>query len=508
MPGSGSRTPAAQTRYRIAESDLPLLLATYRFLAALVLERAARGQFTEILAWEWPCVVRAHSVAADRRISVKAAARATLTVVENVGNFQRTDDSSWSLLLVSDLGTAPIPGYRGILRLLSPARETAESADSSAETEIVVGTPGLDNNERRPRAWRELLERIVLAQAGDLLRVRVLTWTWVANLIGPGRIDDHNKPPGRSGEVGPHVVFGSHVPTHRLEQLLLLIGRHPCLTVRQLASLLGTGVDRIRTLERQLIHEGLLRTIDVSELPGKRSAVMSETFSTLNLVEITMAGRRRLAGWLGLSSESATRYHGVIGYGRSSLGRRWRLLRTLHHTIGANGVFVALAVAAASARRDGGSDQLAEWRSAAACERRQCKPDGYGCYRRDGRPYGLFLEYDRGTEGRRKYAAKFRAYYRYRDSGQAARDYDGFPTLLFVTTQVSSEERIAAEAMKACTIWGGIPLPVLVTTTSRIASERDGILGRIWRRADVPLVQQSPQLVYWPPLHGTGGLLA
>jgi hypothetical protein len=41
--------------------------------------------------------------------------------------------------------------------------------------------------------------------------------------------------------------------------------------------------------------------------------------------------------------------------------------------------------------------------------------------------HGFFLEYDRGTEPARKYAAKFRAYYRYRDSGQAARDYDGFP---------------------------------------------------------------------------------
>ena len=104
-----------------------------------------------------------------------------------------------------------------------------------------------------------------------------------------------------------------------------------------------------------------------------------------------------------------------------------RLLRALAHTLGANAVFVAFATAAEAVRRAGGDDELAEWRSAAACERRRCKPDGYGCYVRNGVAHGFFLEYDRGTEPARKYAAKFRAYYRYRDSGQAARDYDGFP---------------------------------------------------------------------------------
>jgi Replication-relaxation len=74
----------------------------------------------------------------------------------------------------------------------------------------------------------------------------------------------------------------------------------------------------------------------------------------------------------------------------------------LAHTVGANGVFVEFAVAADAVRQHGGSDLLAEWRSAAACERRHCKPDGYGCYVRDGVPYGFFVEYDRGTERARK----------------------------------------------------------------------------------------------------------
>ena len=88
---------------------------------------------------------------------------------------------------------------------------------------------------------------------------------------------------------------------------------------------------------------------------------------------------------------TATRYHGFIGSARSQTGRRRRLLRT----------FVAFAMAADRVRRDGGTDQLLESRSAASCERRNCKPDGYGYYVRDGVAYGFFLEYDRGTESSR-----------------------------------------------------------------------------------------------------------
>ena len=84
-------------------------------------------------------------------------------------------------------------------------------------------------------------------------------------------------------------------------------------------------------------------------------------------------------------------------------------------------------------RTRGGDDALEEWRSAAACARGGFRPDGYGCYRRDGVRYGFFLEYDRGTERAREYAAKLRAYYRYR-AGRADRDYAGFPALLVVTT--------------------------------------------------------------------------
>ena len=211
--------------------------------------------------------------------------------------------------------------------------------------------------------------------------------------------DGENERASRDTEGGPLAGFASRAPRHLYEQLLLLIGRHPCLSATQLASLIGASAGRIRRIQIQLIQDGLLRRIGIDELPDRTSAIGLEEFSRLNLMEITRAGRRTLMGWLGLNSDAALRYHGVFGNGRGSAGRRRRLLRTLRHTIGVNSVFVALAVAAANAVDAGGTDYLVEWRSAVACERRQCKPDGYGCYRRDGRSYGFFLEY---CERRRK----------------------------------------------------------------------------------------------------------
>jgi hypothetical protein len=235
----------------------------------------------------------------------------------------------------------------------------------------------------------------------------------------------------------------------------------------------------------------------MEEFPTVAVGWSQNAFSDLGLVEITLAGRRRIAAALGLDPRTATRYHGLIGAGRSQAGRRRRLLLALDHTLGANAVFVAFATAACAVRRGGGIDDLLEWRGAAACERNYCKPDGYGCYVRNGVAHGFFLEYDRGTESTRTYLAKFRAYYRYRDSRQADRDYAGFPTLLFVTTQPHAEERIADAAHRAWFLRGTEPLAVLITTTSRISSNREAILGRIWRRPGQVGATADDVLQYW-----------
>jgi hypothetical protein len=79
--------------------------------------------------------------------------------------------------------------------------------------------------------------------------------------------------------------------------------------------------------------------------------------------------------------EPIPRYHGQWLWRHR---RRWRLLRTLAHTVGTNAAFAGFAVAAEALTRAGGADRLTDWRLAAICERRNCKPDGYACYVREG----------------------------------------------------------------------------------------------------------------------------
>jgi hypothetical protein len=236
-----------------------LLLAAYRLLPAIVLERAAQGQTTELLEWEWPCVM-AQSIPTDASIRVRAGARVILGAGGLAAKSEGAGDGLSQLLLVADLGTVPVLRYRRMLRVLASLRHAGGSAlvESFAEPEIVIATLDPDGTGRRPSAWRELVDRIERTQAG-LLRARVVTWTWVANLTEPVRShgqNHENEHAGRATEGGPLAGFASPAPRHLNEQLLLLIGRHPCLSVTQLASLLGTKADRIRRLQTQLIQDG------------------------------------------------------------------------------------------------------------------------------------------------------------------------------------------------------------------------------------------------------------
>jgi Replication-relaxation len=109
----------------------------------------------------------------------------------------------------------------------------------------------------------------------------------------------------------------------------------------------------------------------------------------------------------------------------------------------------------------------------------------------------VFLEYDRGTERPHQYAAKIRAYYRYRDSGQSARDYSGFPTVLFVTTHPIAELRMAELSRRAAIIRGTEPLPLMTTNMDLILRSPQGILGPIWRTGTPS--ESIPPRRYWLP---------
>jgi hypothetical protein len=194
--------------------------------------------------------------------------------------------------------------------------------------------------------------------------------------------------------------------------------------------------------------------------------------------ELTREGLRETAATLGLPLARAVRLHGLAGGGPEHPSRtRAGLVRCLAHTLGADALFAAMHLVASRNSRGA----LVRWDNAAACARGWCRPDGYGVCRIGACEIGFFLEYDRGTQRARDYAGKWNAYYEYRDSGRAARDYASFPLILVVT--VGSEQPVLRSARAAAVGRWSEPLPILCTTTGWIAAHPRGMLGPIWRTA-------------------------
>jgi len=160
-------------------------------------------------------------------------------------------------------------------------------------------------------------------------------------------------------------------------------------------------------------------------------------------------------------------------------------VRTLAHTRGTDEIVVGLYRHARERSAAGYDEAVVEWHNAAACSRRHLRPDGYGVYRHGNRYDGFFLEYDRGTMNARDYFKKFGAYFRYGATGRFERDYNSYPTILVVTANNASEERIAHVARAAAVGQSG-RLPLLLTCLWRVndPSNCHGLLGCIWRELD------------------------
>jgi len=441
------------------QRDVPLLVACYRLLAEVA---AGLDQPARVCAFEHPWIRTFRPTEGARRRRVHLPAAAVLQTR------QADDGQPLRVLLLPDLGTAPLSSHRPMLQALIELRRTAlTNMDVGDEPVVVVGvaTPP-SSSTARVRAWRSLLHEVARRTDEQPLRARVFE---CATLLARLRDARDRRLPGEVDEV------------------FALVARQPLLTRKQLAALLRTSAWRIAHLESDLIERGWLRPVLSNDLPLDASGRTRDRLQSLGLVELTEAGRKEAARRLLVPAGLARRRHGLI---RTAVARR-RLLRHFQHTLGANAFFVELAGAAMQVTGRGGNEALLEWRSAAACARGRFRPDGYGCYRRGAWQFGFFLEYDRGTERSRHYAAKLATYYRHRDSGAYARDYRSFPTLLVVTTSEPAEERFAHEAYLAQQRYGGMPLRVFLTTTDRIQSQPHGALGSAWRSA------QSSVRVSW-----------
>jgi len=236
-----------------------------------------------------------------------------------------------------------------------------------------------------------------------------------------------------------------------------------------LGEVLGKDARWARERRAELGRRGMVRILSPDERP--RQLPVDD-----DPLEATTKGLTALAGSLGMTLAVAVRHHGLAGGGPATpVGPRRALLAHVAHTAGADAVFALIARCARSQR--GG--ELMEWRNAAACAHGCVRPDGYGLLRLGRRDYGFFLEFDRGTVRPAALRAKFAAYQRYRASVRVARDYDGFPTILVVTTGPGAEQRIV-DAVRAATA-GQVSRPlILVTTLGWINCDAEGPFGLIW----------------------------
>jgi hypothetical protein len=82
----------------------------------------------------------------------------------------------------------------------------------------------------------------------------------------------------------------------------------------------------------------------------------------------------------------------------------------------------------------------------------------------------------------------------------AARDYDGFPTLLWSPPAISPRPRFAHQAYLAHEQRGSASLPVLLTRSRRIETHPEGVLGSVWRAPS--RIDSRRDLVrgYWLPV--------
>jgi hypothetical protein len=492
-PGAAQPPPQRYARSAVllaAAPGLPQLVASYELLIMLAGSRFGR---TSVIAWERPWRRRYQPPTAKQPVSVQLPAAAMLS----------WGDTPTDYLLLPDLGSAPVRAYRATLGRLLVLRHLA----GGELPPLIIGT----TSAGRAEAWDWLLDDVSRVRNEAPLARWITTW---ADLHDRHAAEDAGGRRGLTLQQLPVCQLSGHShyaceparpaastaglapnprrarsSSDRLGQLALrvtpadhalleLIGRHPFLTVEDLGAAFGWTREWTRWRRNRLIRDGLVRLLEPEE---------AGDVAVLGLAELTAQSLTLVTSRLGITLAAAVRYLGLAGGGpEQPTGQRRSLLRSLDHTLGVNSVFVSLYRTAHALVQTGSDDGLLEWRSAAACSRGRVRPDGYGVYRHRGEVHGFFLEYDRGTMSGRDYREKFAAYFDYRASGRYEQDYDGFPTILVVTTNRAAEERIAQVVRTAILGWSA-PLPVLLTCDWRInhdPANPHGLLGPVWREPD------------------------
>jgi hypothetical protein len=495
-------------KYHLRDSDLvglllwlPQLAALYDMLGAVAASHPGRPN---LLGWERPWSWH------YRRPTAKAPIWVTLPAFAAL----RWEDEARTYFLLPDLGTFPPGIYRtALVRLLQLRR-----IERMPLPPVVIATDA----DRGIAAWRELLEEVRREWVDVPLKAQIVEWeelhTSVKRLeeregarhipaesltrsifvqpLRPRRstsplpriVADVLRDPAGTARAGPAVGLVALTLSPADYRLLSVVACHPFLSPDKVAILLTWPLDTVRRRRNRLVDHGLIRLVGPDEI-GKHAG--------LQLLELTREGLELVAAYRGLSLPVAAREIGFASGGpHDPIGARTKLLGNLAHTLGTDELFVSLYRTARQLAEAGGDDAMLEWQNATACTRRYLRPDGYGIYRRNGRRFGFFLEFDRGTMNRRDYFKKFSAYYDYATTRRFERDYNGYPTVLIVTTSNGAEERIV-QAARAAAAGRTVSLPLLIACRWRIddPNNPDGLLGRIWREPHTDFDCRC----WWPP---------
>lgn len=380
----------------------------------------------------------------------------------------------------------------------------AESGAGSCDAHDASDTP---HHIWRDHIWRSLAQPVACDLASLLTTgaasINLPNWSTLVERVNSRavqrvqRSDSWRKEQRRAA---PRGTLGATEMAPRDLSVLQLLYAHPLLSAEDLASILGVEPASSERYLRRVCEAGLVtqRQFALSEpalsLGGKTPASPIQqryVLSAQGFVVVTMCaqapGWRRLVRTVGDVKASATQR---LRLERDTRYQRYQrdmqlLARTPDHTAGVYEFFALLHATAHTACQSGYSHALVWWETGRACMRRYREgsrwhaiwPDGAGEYRADGQRMRFWLEWDRGTMGRRDLIAKFAAYARYLRSREWRVDgNDPVPALLIVTSDVAQETRVTAALSATNPYAPGLP----VSITSRDALAAQGPLAPIW----------------------------
>ena len=265
--------------------------------------------------------------------------------------------------------------------------------------------------------------------------------------------------------------------TRRHWEILLLFFSHPFLSQENLSLLLTLSQTSINVLLADLTRAGYL--VGISTAVGERWRLAED--GLLLLARLASCHVQRLVH-VAQEDEASLQQRGTPG-----------LLHQIQHTAGVYGFFAQLCASLATVPdaqvRWWETGVNSEWHFSYREQTYRFRPDALACVQIGERAFRFWLEWDRGTMGKRDLQIKFATYAMYLESREWARSAPSLPALLCVTPEIGQERRMA-EATRQRFGQGPTAFRVYTTTAPLLATQ--GTLAPIWQQVVLAGQQAQP----------------